>query len=157
VFEPDDTGTITATPVVCVHGMLVADDSYGDAYMIPLADILNDIKQGLDVSSVSLPQDTQEIVRLLRLKSFLPYSHAPDPVMKTIESPGAISYLNNTLAKLAKVRTRSPSFSQDDTTGSDKYVWYCSDCTRGPRGSWSPRCICGHARCARCRVEVAHS
>jgi hypothetical protein len=77
VFEPDDTGNNIATRVVYVHGILVADDGYGDAYMIPLADILGDIQNVLGVSSVSLPHDTNEVVRLLQMESFSLHDNAP--------------------------------------------------------------------------------
>lgn len=91
VFEPDDTGNNIATRVVYVHGQLVADDGYGDVYMIPLAGILGDIKNVLGVSSVSLPYDTNEILRLLQLRSFSLRDNESPSVSPTTAAPEASS------------------------------------------------------------------
>lgn len=135
--------------------MLVADDGYWDAYMIPLAEILHDIKKGLGVSSVSLPHDTNEIRRLVQLESFSLHDNAPPSVSTDTPASGAISTLNMTLTETASVRAQSPSFPQGTSAVSDKVVWYCSNCGDGPIGSWNPSCTCGHEYCDKCEVHMA--
>jgi hypothetical protein len=38
-----------------VYGVLVADDAFGDIYMVPLDDIMVDIRNELDADMVTLP------------------------------------------------------------------------------------------------------
>jgi hypothetical protein len=40
-----------------VYGMLVADDIFGDLYMVPLDDIMADIRDELNTCEVALPFD----------------------------------------------------------------------------------------------------
>jgi hypothetical protein len=37
------------------YGQVVCDDIFGDVYVVPLVDILDDIKEVLNASKVSLP------------------------------------------------------------------------------------------------------
>jgi hypothetical protein len=155
IFEPDDTGNNIATRIVCVHGVLVADDGYGDIYMIPLADVLKDIEKGLGVSTVSLPHDTKEIEALLQLKNFSLHKNEHPPVLPITAASRTTSSLNMTLTESASVRAQSPSASQDmSTKWFNEIVWYCSNCGNGPTGLWNPACpSCGHAYCSACEVE----
>lgn len=141
--EPHDSGNHVASRVARIHGILVADDGYGDIYMIPLADILDDIKQGLDVSSVSLPHDTNEILQLLQLERFS---------LDTSVS-GATSS-SNTTNFTASVSVRAQGSSSNDAlVASSHSVWYCSQCGDGPIGSWNPGCnSCGHMCCEACTI-----
>jgi hypothetical protein len=154
-----------ATRVVWIHGMLVADDGYGDAYMIPLAEILHDIKKGLGVSSISLPLDTNEIRRLVQLESFSLHDNAPPSLSTNTAASGATSSLNMTLTQSATVHAQSPasvhaqnaSTSLDTTKWSQGSAWYCSNCGDGPMGSWEPVCFsCGHVYCSACTVEISN-
>ena len=152
-FEPHDSGNHIATRVACIHGILVADDGYGDIYMIPLADIMDDIKHELDVSSVSLPPDTREIRRLLQLESFLLHDNDPSPELSTTAALDATSSLNTSPAESASVRTQNPS-SDSATALPRDAVWYCSNCGDGPMGPWGEACDnCGHTYCSACTVE----
>ncbi|KAF2823930.1 hypothetical protein CC86DRAFT_408947 [Ophiobolus disseminans] len=66
--------------LVRVFGHVAADDAFGDVYMVPLVDILEDIKKELSARDVRLPESTSEIEMMLaftgedfeRLDSFKP-------------------------------------------------------------------------------------
>lgn len=55
-----------------MHGILIADDEYDDLYMVPLADVLEDVRVVNESPSVRLPYDTEEIMRLFELQRFKP-------------------------------------------------------------------------------------
>lgn len=145
LFQP------TASRVVHVHGMLVADDYHGDIYMIPLAVILEDIKNVLGVSSVSLPHDTNDIKRLLQLESFSLHDNATHRVSSVTAASEATSSLNTTnSAESASVRAQSPS-SKHATEQSRAAMWCCSACSYGPMFSDILYCpSCGHLYCLAC-------
>ena len=52
---------------VTVFGQVVADDALGDAYMVPLCDILEDVKHVLDAQEARLPESSSEINTILRI------------------------------------------------------------------------------------------
>ena len=157
VLEPDDSGNDIETRIVCVHGVLVADDGYGDVYMIPLADVLDDIKKVLGVSMVSLPHDTKEIAALLQLEKFSLHKDESPPVLPTTAASRTTSSLNMTLTESASVRAhaQSPSASQDTST---KWVWYCDECGGGPMDMKNPYCThCTHEYCSQCALRKQKS
>ena len=51
---------------ITVFGHVVADDSLGDVYMVPLCDILDDIKHVLGAQGARLPESNSEISTILR-------------------------------------------------------------------------------------------
>ncbi|KAJ4387899.1 hypothetical protein N0V93_008502 [Gnomoniopsis smithogilvyi] len=54
--EYGDSGSwVVAESCLGVYGHVIADDVFGDAYVIPMPDILDDIRQFLGASSVGLP------------------------------------------------------------------------------------------------------
>lgn len=56
-----------ANEKVTVFGQVVADDALGDAYVVPLCDILDDVKHVLDAQEARLPASTSEINTILRM------------------------------------------------------------------------------------------
>jgi hypothetical protein len=48
-----------------IHGQIVADDAFGDVYMVPVVDILEDIRQELNAREVRLPESNFELQELL--------------------------------------------------------------------------------------------
>ncbi|KAF1933419.1 uncharacterized protein M421DRAFT_88639 [Didymella exigua CBS 183.55] len=70
VNDTNDAGEDFRCRIVYVHGIVVADDCYGDVYMIPILDIMNDAKQALNATSVTLPRNTREATHLVQSKSF---------------------------------------------------------------------------------------
>jgi hypothetical protein len=155
---------------VAVHGIVVADDCFGDIYMVPLDEIMVSMEKALSGMSVSLPSDTLEIVRLLHEQSFRvdrqtmerravntteiskfaprapamyptgPLPPPPHPASSSTNPPVA-GPLN-----LTQPQTSSNGFSEA--------AWFCSECRDGPYLSWNVNCgNCGHARCDACNVE----
>ncbi|CAN9270455.1 unnamed protein product [Alternaria alternata] len=51
---------------VTVFGQVVADDSLGDVYMVPLCDILEDVKQLFNAREARLPESNSEVDSILR-------------------------------------------------------------------------------------------
>ena len=50
---------------ISVYGQVVADDIFGDVYMIPLIDIINDIKTSTGAAAVRLPASLTELGEML--------------------------------------------------------------------------------------------
>jgi hypothetical protein len=50
-----------ASDLIKVFGHVVADDVFGDVYMIPLHDIINDIKTTMNATVVRLPKTIREV------------------------------------------------------------------------------------------------
>ena len=55
---PARTADDVANGKVMVFGQVVADDALGDAYVVPLCDILHDIKNVLDAQEARLPESS---------------------------------------------------------------------------------------------------
>lgn len=55
-----------AGKITTVYGQIIADDSLGDVYMVPLRDILNDIKDVLGARGARLPESNTEVDEILR-------------------------------------------------------------------------------------------
>ena len=51
-------------PMVTVYGQIIADDVFGDIYMIPMSKIIGDMETLLD-ATVSLPRSSQELQKAL--------------------------------------------------------------------------------------------
>ena len=62
--EPTDNGS---NRNVTVFGQVVADDALGDTYVVPLCDILDDVKLVLDAQGARLPESSSEIDTILRM------------------------------------------------------------------------------------------
>jgi hypothetical protein len=66
-----------------VYGHVVADDPFGDVFVVPLSDVLNDIKQAVDAVAVTLASQldifslTQTTTILTRAKNYEPESEHP--------------------------------------------------------------------------------
>ncbi|RYO58455.1 hypothetical protein AA0113_g7781 [Alternaria arborescens] len=60
--DPDDQ----ANRIITVYGQTIADDSLGDVYMVPLCDILNDIKDAVGARGARLPESNTEVDEILR-------------------------------------------------------------------------------------------
>ena len=56
-----------ASRKVTVFGQVVADDALGDAYVVPLCDILDDVKHVFDAQEARLPKSSLEINTILRM------------------------------------------------------------------------------------------
>jgi len=52
---------------ITVFGQVVADDSLGDVYVVPLCDILNDVNHVLDARLARLPNSNSEINTILHM------------------------------------------------------------------------------------------
>ncbi|KAF2993813.1 hypothetical protein E8E13_001425 [Curvularia kusanoi] len=108
ISESHDDASAQKT-VVNAHGIAIADDGYGDIYMIPLSDIMADIERVSGTSSVSLPRDTDEIARLIELEHFSLYEDAPSP---TLRAPFDLSKDYRCLGQTSMARTRSSTQAQ---------------------------------------------
>jgi ABC-type ATPase with predicted acetyltransferase domain len=149
VMDTNDAGENVVSRMVCVHGVIVADDCYGDVYMIPLANILDDMKQVLNASSVSLPQDSAAIARLIQWQSFrLPHS-AEAAGQQQVHAAEDQSRASTAFTKAAEVRTSSTSQFQPATDQNKETVWVCCQCGDAGMSTWQTNChTCGHSRCS---------
>lgn len=158
--DTNDAGEDLICRMVCVHGIIVADDCYGDVYMIPLIDIMNDTKQALNATSISLPHDTHAVTRLIQTQCFDVQTAADalvsarTSVVPTASGPERKRKLSMTLTEEAIVSTTSPPPPRSTVSMGKNNVWYCSECGDGPYGEWNPTCPgCGHACCEAYFVE----
>jgi hypothetical protein len=118
---------------ICVHGMFVADDELGDIYMVPLADILDDARDVLQISSVRLPNNIHEIRTLfepgcLKLKTIPDIDPAGPSVpmlSSSIAETGSNNAANFLQAESRGKESEPPVFSYHDTT---EYRWKYSEC-----------------------------
>ncbi|KAF3038133.1 hypothetical protein E8E12_006224 [Didymella heteroderae] len=79
---------------ISVHGMIIADDFFGEIYMLPLDEIIASMEEAMSGMSISLPSDTNEIVRLLNEQSFRMDRTATEPPRnpKIKDEPGVSPY-----------------------------------------------------------------
>lgn len=134
--------------IVQVQGMAVADDEFGDVYMIPLVDIVNDIKNALGMASVRLPHDAQEPSRLFDLQAIEGHAE-PANIPGQSRSPPPIVEANKDAAVSA------PSTPEQISPQPHSYitwVWHCHKCGNGPTyGNKFLVCsTCGHSYCGSC-------
>jgi len=146
----NDAGENVVSRRVCVHGVIVADDCFGDVYMISLANIMDDMKQVLEATSVSLPQETPAIARLMHSQNFrLPHSAeaSGQQRMPNAESQGRASA---TFTTPAEVRTSTTPRYETMTDRSPKdQVWRCCQCGDFGMSTWQTSCHnCGHSLCS---------
>ncbi|CAN9386164.1 unnamed protein product [Alternaria alternata] len=62
-------------PSTSVYGQIVADDIFGDIYMIPLHSIMDDIKTLMDAAIVRLPKSKSELWRVLNNQLHEEHAH----------------------------------------------------------------------------------
>jgi hypothetical protein len=78
VYEPEvdpDTSFFTqAIPPTSVYGQVVADDMFGDIYMLPLHSIMNDVKTLMNAAVVRLPTSTKELQQILAAQLHLDHT-----------------------------------------------------------------------------------
>jgi hypothetical protein len=73
---PGSSGAwVIATSTQTVIGHIIADDPFGDVYIVPIVDILADVKAVLDAKSVSLP--TREDISNVHGDLFSEYPQVP--------------------------------------------------------------------------------
>lgn len=156
-----------------MFGQVVADDTLGDVYVVPLADILDDILEELAATEVRLPESSSEIEALLvspdkpkgpvsaAQKSFVD-SMALLRSLSTLrvsrdESQGSPS--SSTIANESRQRgdiTSSHSFLTSTGPRKDNDQWFCCQCHHGPNNmlmhAGCAYCT-NHWRCKNCIVE----
>jgi hypothetical protein len=154
-----------------VHGMVIADDCFGEVYMVPLDEIVTSMEDAMSGMSISLPSDTHEIIRLLNEQSFrmdrtavehpkLPKikiepeesEHARFPEQQA--SDPSASEAKDMSSSSAAVPPPAPAISTNPATTTstsarprtswyEKFgtIWYCSECGDGPKGTWNDVCM----------------
>lgn len=75
-------GHLTGLPEdsrIIVYGQIVADDVFGHIYMVPMSDILDDIKKTLNAVVVRLPSSISEVADLLSEQKQRKMTTSPSP------------------------------------------------------------------------------
>ena len=135
---PARTADNGANGKVMVFGQVVADDALGDAYVVPLCDILHDIKNVLDAQEARLPESSSEIDTILRTMN-----------NTTIKIEGSSAATSPVVAA-----SYTPSTYAASSKSGEDLVWFCSNCNEGPVACWQTICVnCSHEKCNACRVE----
>jgi hypothetical protein len=167
---------------VTVFGQVVADDSLGDVYMVPLCDILEDVKQLFNAREARLPESDLAVHNILRrgynsLGALTEDIAAADLLGN--EAGAALGPLESRFCsrcgsgnhtreicgveiwssdrkELKKVSVPSKAASRDPAlvwAGEGTLVWFCSHCNTGPHCQWHYKCSwCTHIKCEGCLV-----
>jgi len=169
---------------ITVLGQVVADDALGDVYMVPLCDILDDVKHVLDAQAARLPENNSEINTILRMMHDTGIAISDTAAIDTTSaqtlekeagaSPDPPDHLSCTQcgSYLHTKETCALPYASDSggsfaatlpavttsyasSSSENRYVWYCHCCSNGPVLVWQNICTeCSHERCPECRVEI---
>jgi hypothetical protein len=155
----------SAGRTITVFGQVVADDTLGDVYVVPLSDILNDIKHVFEAQEARLPESSSEINAVLRMMSDTAIANSKNaanqitPTRLVEDNAGA---LPGPSARIYCTQCGSEHHTERDCpllvtsskTPSRSLVWFCHFCNEGPISAWQNICTeCNHEKCSWCRHE----
>ncbi|CAO2649557.1 Nn.00g069420.m01.CDS01 [Neocucurbitaria sp. VM-36] len=150
-FQPPDSYKFKRN--MLAFGQVIADDTLGDVYVVPLADILADIQEVLAARKARLPENRSEIKTLLN-RSY---------ESKNVESGGP----NNAIPSTQESETYtdgqalSPSHTthQITTYSRNNYQWVCCRCHGHNSVFLDIGCAlcCNHWRCGTCKIYSGYN
>ncbi|KAH5181816.1 hypothetical protein HBH76_157280 [Parastagonospora nodorum] len=131
-----------------VYGTLVATDALGNLWMVPMTDILNDVKDEFKATEVGLVNRVEETG----------IDHGRPPWHVRTDQSIAAAHSAHSVATQSVYPDNGTAVSgrcYDAKPGIDlQTVWYCSECQDGPYSLWQNVCqSCSHARCSFCEEE----
>lgn len=156
--NPEDTVERTMK----VFGQVVADDPFGDVYIVPLAETLEDIKEVLAVGDIRLPESTSEIDSIFHNAT----ERVNDEELKSMSLPQPTSTPSNkpTVETAAIKTTSQATYASRSIRTGQSYVdfanskhdyWYtCCNCGGFNSARYSVGCVeChNHVRCSNCTI-----
>jgi hypothetical protein len=150
-----------------VYGHIVANDPFGDVYVVPLADTFNEIRKAYGAKEVRIASELD----LESTGSSAPPREAPNE-FSTAKLPVVETEMSKPMRKSKKSKEPEPKQTQStvsSNTGPNEktnpklvnakaifeYVWYCCGCSDGPYScKLESGCSnCNRWRCGNCRVE----
>jgi RNase P subunit RPR2 len=148
---------------ITVFGQVVADDTLGDVYVVPLSDILDDIKHVFEAQGARLPESSSEIRAVLRMMSDTAIASSENAANQTTSTRVVeenAEALPDPSARIYCTRCGSIYHTEMNcgpvatTSTSSSAVWFCHSCGEGPIGVWQDICTeCSHVICPGCIVE----
>lgn len=158
-LDSNDTGTDIVTRMISVHGMIVADDCFGDIYMVPLTTIMEDVKQALNATSVSLPRSVSDIKRMIQSGSFSLRGSVLSPESPTATDLEELADTSPTFTEAAQIFMASSPHPQTPMHAGPTHagkrtgnVWCCCECGDRPlaTGLITSCPMCDHRACSNC-------
>ncbi|KAH8725961.1 hypothetical protein GQ44DRAFT_706195 [Phaeosphaeriaceae sp. PMI808] len=153
-----------------VYGALVAADPFGSLWMVPMPDILQDIREHFNAVEVTLTDSDgnkercddsvtetgyMETLNGKRVRFTLDddTNHQEDNITTSD------SNFVGTSIKAQSIQKATPlgAYNAASITKRGRTIlWFCSNCGDGPSCSWQGQCpMCAHVRCTSCVAEEA--